>query len=280
MRNRVPRVHGRRRLRVHATPTGALVVLALVVSMAVAPQVADPRMAGFVWAAVLGMLLVGVLWPLITLLALRVEDGSSSAGSTRPVRAGTATEVRLRVGSRLSEVAVRWSRSPTVVDVAPGPVTGVGVPITPLRRGEYRRLRVRVSCDAPFGIVEVTRTEVIELEQPLVVGPFAVRSGEVRDPDGGVMGDLVASAIGHGGDTVRSVRPYVAGDPAHLVHWPSTARTGSLVVRELEPPAERAVAVVVDLGPAATTSPCGTGPGASAGPAPATRSFEPISPMA
>jgi uncharacterized protein (DUF58 family) len=46
---------------------------------------------------------------------------------------------------------------------------------------------------------------------------------------------------------VRSVRPYAAGDPAHLVHWPSTARTGTLVVRELEPPAPVGQAIVIDL---------------------------------
>ncbi len=55
------------------------------------------------------------------------------------------------------------------------------------------------------------------------------------------------SGAGNTGEAVRSVRPYVTGDPAHLVHWPSTARTGALVVRELEPPAARGLAIVVDL---------------------------------
>jgi uncharacterized protein (DUF58 family) len=36
------------------------------------------------------------------------------------------------------------------------------------------------------------------------------------------------------------------------VHWPSTARTRSPVVRELDPPDATGVAVVVDLGPAGT----------------------------
>ena len=38
-------------------------------------------------------------------------------------------------------------------------------------------------------------------------------------------------------DVVRAVRPYVAGDPARLVHWPTSARRGELVVREHDPPA-------------------------------------------
>jgi uncharacterized protein (DUF58 family) len=50
-----------------------------------------------------------------------------------------------------------------------------------------------------------------------------------------------------GGDTVRAVRPYVPGDAARLVHWPTSARRGTLVVRENEPPPTVGVALVVDL---------------------------------
>lgn len=56
-----------------------------------------------------------------------------------------------------------------------------------------------------------------------------------------------ATSASPSGDLVRSVRPYVSGDPPHLVHWPSTARLGQLVVRELEPPAPVGQAIVVDL---------------------------------
>jgi uncharacterized protein (DUF58 family) len=43
------------------------------------------------------------------------------------------------------------------------------------------------------------------------------------------------------------VRPYVSGDPARLVHWPTSARRGELVVREYEPPPALGVALLVDL---------------------------------
>ena len=49
------------------------------------------------------------------------------------------------------------------------------------------------------------------------------------------------------GETFRAVRPYVPGDPARLVHWPTSARRGELVVREYEPPPALGVALVVDL---------------------------------
>jgi uncharacterized protein (DUF58 family) len=149
---------------------------------------------------------------------------------------------------------VRWvdDRSVTVVDA--GAATVVSVPLTPVRRGRVPALLVKVGSDAPFGLFTATRTTTITLPRPLVVGPApedtaGIRLPEVRHPSGSV----TASAPSLSGESVRSVRPYVAGDPAHLVHWPTTAHTGSLVVRELEPPAERGLAVVLDLGPAAGT---------------------------
>ena len=50
-----------------------------------------------------------------------------------------------------------------------------------------------------------------------------------------------------GGESVRTVRPYVPGDPARLVHWPTSARRGELVVKEQEPPPAQGIALIVDL---------------------------------
>jgi uncharacterized protein (DUF58 family) len=57
---------------------------------------------------------------------------------------------------------------------------------------------------------------------------------------------VAAAPVAPGGDSVRAVRPYAPGDAARLVHWPTSARLGSLAVRELEPPAVIGVAIVVD----------------------------------
>src|SRR5204863_508406 len=48
-----------------------------------------------------------------------------------------------------------------------------------------------------------------------------------------------------GGPDVQSLRPFAPGDPQRLVHWPSTARTGELIIKELAQPKEE-VTVVVD----------------------------------
>jgi uncharacterized protein (DUF58 family) len=50
------------------------------------------------------------------------------------------------------------------------------------------------------------------------------------------------------GDVVRGVRDYVPGDPVRRVHWPSTARRGDLVVKEVEEPGAPRLVVALDLG--------------------------------
>lgn len=250
-----------RSFRVQPTPKGVVVVVALVLFMLVGPEVSDPAMAGFVWAALVGAVLVGAIWPCVTVLSMRVEPTGANrsdrsgnfGGSSRPGRVGTAVPVGLRLGARLSEVTLRWVDTAGVVPVAAGPATVVDLPLTPVRRGRFDRLRLRVVCDAPFGLLTASRLVTVEPARPLVIGPATVDVGDVPSPETGSHGSLAVTAVGHGGDTIRSVRPYVSGDPAHLVHWPSSAHAGTLVVRELEPPADLAVAVVVDLGAAPAT---------------------------
>jgi uncharacterized protein (DUF58 family) len=49
-----------------------------------------------------------------------------------------------------------------------------------------------------------------------------------------------------GGPEYLGVREYRPGDSPRHVHWPSTARTGTIMVRELEEERSRRVAVLVD----------------------------------
>jgi uncharacterized protein (DUF58 family) len=249
-----------RRFRVHPTPTGVVSIVGLVLFLAVAPAVADPGMAGFVWAALLGLVLVGTVWPCVTVMVVKVDAvQGSEAGGRRPVRVGEATSVRLHVGARLSEVALHWVDSGERVPLGAGAATDVDVPLVAVRRGRFDRLAVRVTSDAPFGMVSASRAIVVAPRRPLEVGPRPIEVERLPEPESGAFGELATTSTGHGGDTTRSVRPYVTGDPAHLVHWPTSARTGSLVVREMEPPADRAVAVVVDLGPGPVAATAGPG---------------------
>jgi uncharacterized protein (DUF58 family) len=109
---------------------------------------------------------------------------------------------------------------------------------TPARRGVVRALTVDVRCAAPLGLVWWGRALVVTLARPIEVGPRPADVG--HDP---------RLAVTRGDDLVRGVRDYQHGDPIKTVHWPSSARHGQLMVKELEAAAAPPLTVVVDLGP-------------------------------
>lgn len=238
-----------RRFRVQPTITGVILTVAVVLFVSVAPQVADPDMAGFVWAAALGVLLVGAAWPCVAVWLVSVQPVGPSVHRWRSqLRVGESTSLPLRLGPRLSEVGCRWVDSKEITNVGAGAACDAEVPLTAVRRGRFQTLTLWVESDAPFGILRAARAVTVHLDVALEVGPRRIPVDAVSPTDVGLVGALATTSTGHGGDTTRSVRPYVTGDPAHLVHWPTSARTGELVVREMEPPADMAVAVVLDLG--------------------------------
>ena len=233
------------RTSVRPTVFGVVVVVVLVVAVAWQPPSADPSVTGLVWAGLFGALVLGIVWPLVT---VRIIGVRVTAASTDLV-VGRLGTLELELTGRASGLAISATGSGTsVVDVvSPGPIS---IPFSVGRRGAYSQVRIDIASDAPFGVLQARRTRTVEVPHLLLVGPVeqpcdvhpAELPAELMEP--------VPTGAGAAGDVVRSVRPYVVGDPAHLVHWPTTARTGTLVVRELEPPAARGIAIVVELGAA------------------------------
>lgn len=240
--------------------TGVVVAVGLVAFAVVGPPVADPGIAGFVWAAALGLFVIGVVWPCVVVCSLHVATTTSGddphRAALQTLRVGERTDVTVRVGARLGEVRLRWvgAAAGDWCFAGSGRACELDVPMAVRRRGRFERLLLTVSSDVPFGALTVSRVVALDAARPLLVGPPLRPQPHVEVPDAPISGASITAAVGHGGDTTRTVRPYVTGDPAHLVHWPSTARTGTVVVRELEPPAGRSMALVVDLGPADATS--------------------------
>lgn len=230
------------RTRIRPTVFGVALGVLVAVAFALRPPTADPSVTGLVGAALLGAFVVGLVWPVVLVrrvgLQVRLAPGDLVVGQLGSI------EVEL-VG-RASGLSLSCTGSGvTVLDVvSPGVIR---LPLTVSARGAYRQLRIDVGTDAPFGVVRATRTRTVTLPEQLLVGPSPVPHALVPGDLGG--DELVDAAAGASlrGDSVRSVRPYVSGDPSHLVHWPSTARSGQLVVRELDPPAAAALALVVDL---------------------------------
>jgi uncharacterized protein (DUF58 family) len=126
-------------------------------------------------------------------------------------------------------------------------------------RGRHRFAPVHLSIGDPFGLAQSALA--LEEQQALVVYP---RLAELERLffDGGAGPEhgrrlLLRRPVGF---ELHSVRDYQQGESLRRVHWPSTARRGSLMVKELEDSPRDEVAVLLDGDPAAVA---GTPPNSS-----------------
>jgi uncharacterized protein (DUF58 family) len=205
------------------------------------------RTTGAGWLVVLlaGMgatLVVGAVLPLVAVRGVGV--------ALRPptdATAGQAVRVELTVTGRARDLRIEIANVAAPV-VSDAPATGVVEAVLP-RRGVWRWLVVDVAASGPLGLFEARRRLVVHLERPLEVGPQPMAvdltlppvAGEADEVDDGCRGD------GNAPELVRGARAYVVGDPLRLVHWPASARAGSLMVRELEAPGRSPLTITVDL---------------------------------
>lgn len=233
----------RRPLSILPTPLGVVMLVAAQVGAFSVHTANNPTVAGMVWAFAAAIIAIGVLWPIVS--GLRIGVGIESAPRDSVV--GDEVEVDIVLRGPRSDVAVRWIITGDE-EWRAASVPGVGsLPTTGLRRGAHDSLVLEVRTHAPIGLLAVRRTFVVALEHPLIVGPRPADISWTPRRASAADAEHRQSRSTTRGDVVRSVRPYVPGDPPNHVHWPTSARTGALVVREFEPPAELGEAVVVDL---------------------------------
>jgi uncharacterized protein (DUF58 family) len=112
-------------------------------------------------------------------------------------------------------------------------------------RGRHGLAPVRLSITDPFGLAESGLA--IEERQALVVYPRLTELDHLFF-DGGAGPEhgrrlLLRRPVGF---ELHSVRDYQQGESLRRVHWPSTARRGALMVKELEDSPRDEVAVLLD----------------------------------
>ncbi len=205
------------------------------------------------WVFVLSALLLGVAGAGVV-LPFRMSRGVAVARRA-PDEAFAGDEVRvdLAMTNRSRRLALSLSvRDPFVAPATvfvpwlrPGETVTAVTTRTVARRGVVDGGPVEVASSAPFGVAEVRRA--VRAPGRIVVYPRLVPVGDLA----------LLGASGAGGESTRSagrgpgrefhgVREYQPGDSLRHVHWPSTARHGSLIVREFEPDRPARLSVVVD----------------------------------
>ena len=229
------------------TPLGR--VLAVVLVVAIVAGAAFGLVEAWVVAAIALVLL---------LLAIPFLLG----GARYAIEFGLDTD-RVVAGSELgAELVVtnvsRRAALPAVLDVPVGPGL-LEAAIPALRRGATHREAIRI--DAPRrGIIQIgpmtlTRGDPIgvlrrETSWPQVetvhVHPVTTRlpattAGFLRDVEGQPTRTIVDSDL-----AFHAIREYRPGDASRHVHWKSTAKTGTLMVRQFEESRRSRIAVLLD----------------------------------
>ena len=108
-------------------------------------------------------------------------------------------------------------------------------------------VEVEVAGSGLCGLVTCARRLTVALPRPLAVGPRPLAPPHPFPELFGNWGEGAPRPAAVG-DVVRGVRDYVPGDPVRRVHWPSSARRGDLVVKEVEEPGAPRLVVALDLG--------------------------------
>jgi len=117
------------------------------------------------------------------------------------------------------------------------------VPMTFPRRGVYRQDAFRILTRFPFGFLQKARR--LNLKTEALVYPSVEPTQGFLEILPGLEGALESPSKGRGQD-LYALRDYVATDSARHVHWKSSARLGSLMVREFAQEDDCRVLLVLD----------------------------------
>lgn len=183
--------------------------------------------------------------------------------SARPprVRLGQPCEVVLGIsnaGRRRSPVVVLTDQVEgfgtaqlAIAPIRPGERTTTRYTLPTSRRGVQRVGPLSMRTEDPFGLAtrragSESVTSVIVLPRTWPLTPLGPSAGD--EPEHGAR---ALTAVNTVDEEFASLREYVSGDDIRRIHWPSTARLGTPVVREFDVPWQRRTTVVVDLRAAA-----------------------------
>lgn len=200
-------------------------------------------------ALLLGLVTVSGLLSEVTLRGLRLEPvPPEEAYARRPVLVGARIQNRKRWLASHSLAVEVLGPAGSVEHVfylprlSPGEERWLVWEAVFARRGRQRLGGVRLATRFPFGLFVKVGRRVLEAEVLVfpAVGPVPpVRWRELEGVEGRPL-----RRRGRGHD-LYDLRPYRTGDDPRLIHWRTSARAGTLLVRELEDDTSRDTRIVL-----------------------------------
>lgn len=145
---------------------------------------------------------------------------------------------------QLSAVEVDASAATATVDtLPPGSARALPARWWFVERGVASLSGVRLVSQAPFGLIEASRT--LRLPAEVVIYPQPRPGGRARNTHGGAGQEAARVDQRRGSGELSGLRLYQPGDPLRWVHWPTSARVGRPVV--IERAAETTRQVIVEV---------------------------------
>ena len=150
--------------------------------------------------------------------------------------------VEVRDHSDLPEHHASW----VVNALGPHRARGWAVRTVCRQRGRFTLGPITLITSDPFGLFE--RRKRLPATSSMVVYPFTVDLPRFAFPSGQLTGGGTMRRRTHQiTANVRGVREYAPGDSFNRIHWPSTARTGRLIVKEFELDPTADVWLILDM---------------------------------
>jgi uncharacterized protein (DUF58 family) len=203
-----------------------------------------------------GLAIVGLLAPALAVRRVRPRlHGWSRTGFAAPLAqdrgrlfAGDVLTLNLDLGDDRPPVDIGAVRvgSATAVDVAYRiEQRTASLDLPSARRGMMRVTAVRVTSTWPLGIARARRWTPLDFS--VVVHPRYLLPGDDRRRGSK---DLVGAAAARGeGDEFLGLREYRSGDSQRRIHWPTSARTGTLMVVETAQESSNSTTYELELEP-------------------------------
>lgn len=179
----------------------------------------------------------------------RIVPDSASLGEEVKVELTIRSERKIR--RPLITIVDHLPARVAAVDVTPSlPIApAYGVPIRthykfrPTRRGKFKWNSLTVNGTDALGLVSMSKDYEVPASSTLTVLPVPIPLDLANPPSAGWGTAESEHGLARGaGIEPRGIREYVQGDSMRYVHWRSTARTGTLWVKEFETGSHSAVA--------------------------------------
>jgi uncharacterized protein (DUF58 family) len=210
----------------------------------------------FMAATLFAILLVARWWAVRQMNGVRVDlvlGEPTQLGAPAPLMITVANEDRLPKLSLSVEplASSRWIEAPgpSPVALAPGEACHLDAPLTPRRRGAFVLNGARIHSTDPMEIWRFA-TGVGEARELIVTPEPLATEPELAGAMAQNMLALLSAPRRGDAEEFLGLREYLPGDSLRRVHWPTTARTATLTVREHEREESRSLVLLIDRDPA------------------------------